>query len=87
MTKKKNLIARICGLLIVLTLISCCFLGSTFARYTSTGTGTASVAVAKWDIQVKANGAAGSTLLDEDAKFSADLGTLSPSSAPYSGEG
>ena len=52
MTKKKNLIARICGLLIVLTLISCCFLGSTFARYTSSGDGTASVTVAKWDIDI-----------------------------------
>ena len=50
MTKKKNLIARICGLLIVLTLISCCFLGSTFARYTSNVSGTASVQVAEWDI-------------------------------------
>ena len=52
MTKKKNLIARICGLLIVLTLISCCFLGTTFARYTSSGDGTASVQVAKWDIDI-----------------------------------
>ena len=50
MTKKKNMIARICGLLIVLTLISCCFLGTTFARYTSNVSGTASVTVAKWDI-------------------------------------
>lgn len=47
---KKNMIARICGLLIVLTLISCCFLGTTFARYTSNVSGTASVTVAKWDI-------------------------------------
>lgn len=50
MTKKKNMIARICGLLIVLTLISCCFLGTTFARYTSNVSGKASVTVAQWDI-------------------------------------
>lgn len=50
MTKKKNMIARICGLLIVLTLISCCFLGTTFARYTSNVSGKASVTVAEWNI-------------------------------------
>ena len=87
MKQKSRIVSKLFAALVILTLISCCFLGSTFARYTSTGTGKASVAVAKWDIQVKANGAEGSTLLDEDAKFSADLKKLSPSSAPYSGEG
>lgn len=87
MKQKSRIVSKLFAALVILTLISCCFLGSTFARYTSTGTGKASVAVAKWDIQVKANGAEGSTLLDEDANFSADLETLSPSSAPYSGEG
>ena len=76
MTKKKNLIARICGLLIVLTLISCCFLGSTFARYTSSGDGTASVTVAKWDIDITGDAASGATALA--------LGTLSPSDAVWS---
>ena len=38
-------------ILVVLTLLSCCFLGSTFARYTSGGTGTATVQVAKWDVK------------------------------------
>lgn len=85
MKQKSRIVSKLFAALVILTLISCCFLGSTFARYTSTGTGKASVAVAKWDIQVKANGAEGSTLLDEDAEFSADLETLSPSSAPYSG--
>lgn len=75
MTKKKNLIARICGLLIVLTLISCCFLGTTFARYTSSGDGTASVTVAKWDIDITGGAASGATALA--------LGTLSPSDAAW----
>lgn len=70
MTKKKNLIARICGLLIVLTLISCCFLGTTFARYTSGVDGTASVQVAKWDIDFTPNGSTevevGTTALSPD---------------------
>lgn len=77
MTKKKNLIARICGLLIVLTLISCCFLGTTFARYTSSGDGTASVTVAKWDIDITGGAASGDTALE--------LGTLSPSAADWVG--
>lgn len=37
-------------MVLLLTLVSCCFLGSTFARYTSRGTGSATVSVAKWDI-------------------------------------
>ena len=37
-------------LVVLLTLISCCFLGSTFARYTSGGSGTATLTVAKWEI-------------------------------------
>ena len=78
MTKKKNMIARICGLLIVLTLISCCFLGSTFARYTSSVSGTGSVSVAKWDIDVTGAGNAGSL----DVSFS----DLSPLAAAYSGD-
>ena len=76
MTKKKNMIARICGLLIVLTLISCCFLGSTFARYTSSGDGTASVTVAKWDIDITGGAASGDTALA--------LGTLSPKDVAWS---
>ena len=71
MTKKKNLIARICGLLIVLTLISCCFLGSTFARYTTGVDGTASVQVAKWDIDI--------TDAESSTTIAATFGKLSPS--------
>lgn len=76
MTKKKNMIARICGLLIVLTLISCCFLGSTFARYTSSGDGTASVQVAKWDIDITTGGQAATTI-------TANFGKLSPNMTGY----
>lgn len=76
MTKKKNLIARICGLLIVLTLISCCFLGTTFARYTSNVKGTASVQVAKWDIDFERNDTATTTL---DLEFD----KLSPNQTDY----
>lgn len=72
MTKKKNMIARICGLLIVLTLISCCFLGTTFARYTSGVDGTASVQVAKWDIDFNGGAASATNTLE------VEFGKLSP---------
>ncbi len=51
MTKRKGVISKVFVVLVVLTLLSCCFLGSTFARYTSGGTGTATVQVAKWDVK------------------------------------
>lgn len=50
MSKRKNVASRMFFALIVLTLVSCCFLGSTFARYTSSASGTATTEVAKWSI-------------------------------------
>lgn len=50
MTKRKNVVSKMLLLVLILTLISCCFLGSTFARYTSSGSGTGTLQVAKWDI-------------------------------------
>lgn len=85
MTKKKNMIARICGLLIVLTLISCCFLGTTFARYTSGVDGTASVTVAKWDIDIGNNGSF-AVNWDGEALSPSMSGYNSESPAPVSNE-
>ncbi len=50
MTKRKNVVSKMLLLVLILTLISCCFLGSTFARYTSSGEGTGTLQVAKWDV-------------------------------------
>lgn len=50
MTQRKSIGAKLFIALIALTLISCCFLGSTFARYTSGGKGSASTGVAEWNI-------------------------------------
>lgn len=58
---KKNIFSKLFVALVVLTLISCCFLGSTFARYTSEGTGSASVEVANWKIDVTGGGTEGAT--------------------------
>lgn len=52
MTKKKNIASKLVLVLFVLTLISCCLLGSTFARYVSGGGATASIGIAKWDVDV-----------------------------------
>lgn len=73
MTKRKGVISKVFVVLVVLTLLSCCFLGSTFARYTSGGSGTATMQVAKWDVN--------QTEADMDVTFDA----LSPSKAEWTG--
>lgn len=50
MTQKKRIASKLFLLVLVMTLISCCFLGSTFARYTSGASGTGTLSVAKWNI-------------------------------------
>lgn len=47
---KKRILTKILIVIAALTLLSCCFLGSTFARYVTSGSGTAATGVAKWDI-------------------------------------
>lgn len=77
MTKKKNIASKLVLVLFVLTLISCCLLGSTFARYVSGGTGSASVGIAKWDVDFTNNVTAGGTAVD--------FGKLSPSDEENAG--
>lgn len=72
---KKNIFSKLFVALVVLTLISCCFLGSTFARYTSEGTGSAVTEVATWSISASL-GEAGETGVGN-----IDFGMLSPSDA------
>ena len=48
---KKTKTMRIAVLMLALTLLTCCFVGSTFAKYTSEATGSATVSVAKWEIE------------------------------------
>ena len=62
--------------MVVLTLISCCFLGTTFARYTSRQSGAASVDVANWDITVN------DTSMDENT-FAFNFGQISPDKTDY----
>ena len=73
MTQRKSIGAKLFIALIALTLISCCFLGSTFARYTSGGNGTASTDVAKWSIDVTGGGASDSMDVDFTQKLSPSM--------------
>ena len=73
---KKRIVPMLFALLVVLTLVSCCFLGSTFARYTSTGTGSASAEVAKWDIDFNGRNT-------ENGETDIEIGKLSPDDAAW----
>lgn len=55
---KKRILTRVLIVIAALTLLSCCFLGSTFARYVTNADGSGTVYVAKWDVSVtpSANG-------------------------------
>lgn len=78
MTQKKRIASKLFLLVLVMTLISCCFLGSTFARYTSGASGTGTLTVAEWDIDF--NKAAGT-----DTSLNVTFDTLSPLQAGYTG--
>lgn len=48
---KKITTKRIVVLMLALTLLTCCFVGSTFAKYTSSAAGNSAARVALWDIK------------------------------------
>ena len=58
---KKRILTRVLIVIAALTLLSCCFLGSTFARYVTSAGGSGTVGVAKWDIDISVNGSEAST--------------------------
>ncbi len=72
MTQKRKLVSKLFVAVVVLTLVSCCFLASTFARYTSGGSGRGTVEVATWAISGPGEGG-----------ISATFDKLSPSKAAY----
>lgn len=76
MVKKKRIVSKLILALVVLTAISCCFLGSTFARYTSGGSGSSTITVAKWDVS-----------FGESSETPVDFGMLSPDDTAYSDSG
>lgn len=56
--KKNNKLMRAGGILLVLTLITSCFVGGTFAKYVSKGQGEDTARVAKWGVVVTGQGEA-----------------------------
>ena len=74
MTQKRKLVSKLFVAVVVLTLVSCCFLASTFARYTSGGSGTGTVEVATWKVTGEGAG-----------QINAQFKQLSPSKAAYEG--
>ena len=74
---KKNKMMRIASILLVAVLLSTCAISGTFAKYTSTVTGSDSVTVAKWAIEVNdteivKNGAPAFALFDTAAQYDED---------------
>ena len=53
---KKELDAESSSLMLALVLITSCFVGGTFAKYVTSGSGTDSARVAKFGVTVTANG-------------------------------
>ena len=49
---KKNKMMRFASVLLVAVLLSTCAISGTFAKYTSSGSATATATIAKWDIQL-----------------------------------
>ena len=56
MTSKKNWTLRAAVLMLALVLITSCFVGGTFAKYVTSGSGTDSARVAKFGVTVTASG-------------------------------
>lgn len=50
---KKNKFMSLAAVLLVLTLVTACFVGGTFAKYASTATGSDTASVAKWSFKVE----------------------------------
>ena len=66
-TKKSSMMVRLVAVLAVVMMFTMCFVGGTFAKYTSSATGTDSAKVAKWDIKV------GTTNIATNDTFTFDL--------------
>lgn len=50
---KKRILTRVLVVLAALTLLSCCFLGSTFAKYVTSANGSGTVQIANWDVAIE----------------------------------
>lgn len=53
---KKNIAMRVASLVLMCTIVTSCFVSSTFAKYTSSASGSDTVTVAKWAVKAGAEG-------------------------------
>lgn len=60
-SERKNWAVRIAVIVLALTLITACLLGSTFAKFTTTTAGTSTATVATWDWEINDATATGSS--------------------------
>ena len=65
--KKRSIMIRVMAVLSVVMMFTICFVGGTFAKYTSSGSGSDTATVAKWDIKV------GGTNITTNDTFTFDL--------------
>lgn len=75
--KRNSKLMRASGILLVLTLITSCFVGGTFAKYVSKGEGKDTARVAKWGVEVEVTGDGFHTTYGKD-----DVSTTIPNSGP-----
>lgn len=73
---RKNKMMRLASALLIAVLLTTCAISGTFAKYTTTGTGTDSATVAKWGVVITANG---SSFADQYATDDAGVGTIANS--------
>lgn len=69
---KKRILTRVLIVIAALTLLSCCFLGSTFARYVTNADGSGTVGVAKWDVSVTTSASGSYTFTKLSPDMAAD---------------
>ena len=66
MASRKNHTLKLAGILLALVLVTSCFVGGTFAKYVTKGTGSDSARVAKFGVKVTAEGSTFATSYDKD---------------------
>lgn len=76
MASRKNHTLKLAGILLALVLVTSCFVGGTFAKYVTSGTGKDTARVAKFGVTVTANG---STFAEEYATNDETVGTITKS--------
>ena len=66
MASRKNHTLKLAGILLALVLVTSCFVGGTFAKYVTSGTGKDTARVAKFGVKVTAEGSTFATSYDKD---------------------